>query len=74
MPKRRMRMPYCLSCGKLRKTYGGFCAECKLDEDVKRTPEKKAERLRRKREHDRAAREAAFLMPEKGMMALLRKQ
>lgn len=55
-------MPYCLSCGKLRKTSGGFCAECKIDEYVKREPDRKIERLRKGRERETAAEHAAFFM------------
>lgn len=56
-------MPYCASCGRLRETSGGFCAECKVDEYVKGMPDRKIRRLREQREHDRAAKKAAFSMP-----------
>ena len=29
-------MPYCLSCGKLRRTYGGFCEQCAADMRVRK--------------------------------------
>lgn len=43
-------MGYCLACGKLRETRGGFCEQCRIDKYVKGEPERKAERSRRKRE------------------------
>lgn len=42
-------MEYCLACGKLRETHGGFCAQCKIDEYVKREPDRKVERARKAR-------------------------
>ena len=29
-------MPYCLSCGKLRRTDGGLCAQCAADMSVRK--------------------------------------
>ena len=39
-------MPYCLSCGKLRPTEGGFCRQCNLDFGVRRKMEAKADKRR----------------------------
>ena len=36
-------MPYCLSCGRLRDTDGGFCRECCTDFNVRRTMEAKSD-------------------------------
>ena len=36
-------MPYCLSCGRLRDTEGGFCRECCTDFNVRRTMEAKSD-------------------------------
>lgn len=58
-------MPYCLSCGKLRPTRGGFCDECKIDEYVKREPDRKIAQMRKQREAERAAERAAFSWLEK---------
>ena len=63
MPERRWPMQFCASCGWLRETYEGFCAECRTDEYVKREPDRKIRRLRKQRERDRAAKRAAFFMP-----------
>lgn len=61
--RKEARMPYCFSCGRLRKTYGGFCAECKADEYTKGEPDRKIRRLRENRKRDAAADGAAFFMP-----------
>lgn len=31
MPKEGIAMPYCLGCGRLRDTNGGFCLQCRVD-------------------------------------------
>lgn len=54
-------MPYCLSCGKRRDTRNGFCAECEIDDYVKKEPDRKIRQLRKQREQERAAMRAAFL-------------
>ena len=36
-------MPYCLSCGRLRDTDGGFCRECCTDFNVRRNMEARAD-------------------------------
>ena len=32
-------MPYCLACGKLRDTNGGFCRQCAADMNVRKKSE-----------------------------------
>ena len=56
-------MPYCLSCGRLRKFNGAFCQQCMTDESKRREPDRKIRQARLKREQERAALRAAFLMP-----------
>lgn len=36
-------MPYCLSCGRLRDTNGGYCRECCTDFNVRRTMEARSD-------------------------------
>lgn len=31
-----MTVSYCFSCGKLRETEGGFCYQCRIDDDLKK--------------------------------------
>lgn len=39
-------MPYCLSCGKLRQTSGGFCQQCRTDMAHRKSAEAKLNRVR----------------------------
>lgn len=39
-------MPYCLSCGKLRDTIGGFCQQCRIDAATRKSTEAKCDRIR----------------------------
>ena len=59
-------MPYCLSCGMLRDTKGGFCDQCRADMGQRKTAEAKCERVRILREINRskAIREDAELERE----------
>ena len=36
-------MPYCLSCGRLRDTSGGYCKQCCMDFNVRRKMEAKSD-------------------------------
>ena len=56
-------MPYCLSCGRLRKFKGAFCPQCMDDERKRTEPDRKIRQARIQREYERAAARAAFLMP-----------
>lgn len=39
-------MPYCLACGKLRKTDGGFCRQCATDTAVRREADAQAGKVK----------------------------
>ena len=39
-------MPYCLACGKLRPTKGGFCRQCSADMAVRRRSAAQADKAR----------------------------
>ena len=39
-------MPYCLSCGRLRDTEGGFCRQCRIDMATRRSADVKLEHVR----------------------------
>ena len=39
-------MPYCLSCGKLRDTRGGFCRQCAADMAVRRKADAQTDKVR----------------------------
>lgn len=63
LPERRRLVPYCLSCGRLRDFKGAFCYQCMADEAKRKEPDRKIRQARIKREYERAAARAAFLMP-----------
>ena len=56
-------MPYCLSCGKLRKFKGAFCPQCLADEAKRTEPDRRIRQARKDRERERAAARAASFMP-----------
>lgn len=39
-------MPYCLSCGNLRRTDGGLCAQCAADMSVRKQSDAQAHRAK----------------------------
>ena len=39
-------MPYCLACGKLRETHGGFCRQCAADMSIRKKGEAQTDKAR----------------------------